>query len=205
MEYIWQSINHFAITHDTRKFFLIIYLGGAAVIALMCGLFYFAIWVAAHFALELYKYYRISSKLQLKDIFLSLYHCKLDIMFLCIGLCIDLVSHQSLTLATANQEVRILTLLRFSRFETLGRVAKVAKAMPRLFGTVKASSCVFHLSNELSDNVGHRNAPQFCWKNQDTVIFSIIFLSLIFTFIIPLSMGLNFWEIPHSIIHILSP
>ena len=205
MEYIWQSINHFAITHDARKFFLLIYLGGAAVIALVCGLFYFAIWVAAHFTLELYKYYRISSKLQLKDVLLSLYHCKLDIMFLCIGLCIDLVSHQSLTLATANQEIRILAFLRFSRIETLGRIAKVAKAMPRIFGTVKASSCVFHLSNELSEKGKHHETRHICWKVEDTIIFSLIVISLILTFILPLSMGLNFWEIPPNIIKILSP
>ncbi|MGA1825144.1 MAG: hypothetical protein ACMUIP_10835 [bacterium] len=205
MEYIRQSINNFVVTHDGQKVFLIIYIGGAAVIALLCGLFYFAIWVAAHFMLELYKYYRISSKLYLRDILLSLYHCKLDIMFLMVGLCIDVVSHQSLLLATANQEVRILSFLRFSRIASLGRIAKIARIMPRLFGTVKASMCVFHLSNELSGHVEQRHESKINWKLQDLVIVTIIVVSIIMIFMIPLSMGIGIHEILHSIIEVLSP
>lgn len=205
MEYLWQNINHYVLTHDGQRTFLIIYIGGAAFIALTCGLFYFAIWVAAHFFLELYKYYRQFSKITRSNIFHSFYHCKIDLMFLAMGLCIDVVSHHSLALATANQEIRLLSFLRMSRIESLGRIAKVAKILPRLFGTIKATSCVIHLSGELSSSLKSHEHSSIHWKTTDTIIAFITLGSLVLSFALPLSMGIEFPEIIHSMAEILAP
>jgi len=202
MEWIKQNVEFFVITHDTRKLFLIVYVGGAAVIALACGLFYFAVWVLAHLTLEIYKRTKISSKFSWQDIFISISHCKIDLTFLFMGLCIDVVSHHSIAFAVANPQLYLARVLRLFKFEGL---IKIAEMMPRVFGTVKASSCVVHLSSELAENSHTPEERSFHLKRSDVIALSIISLSLILTFIIPMTMGFGTLETAHGIIKVLSP
>ncbi|MEW5802754.1 MAG: hypothetical protein AB1847_11700 [bacterium] len=202
MEWIKQNVEFFVVTHDTRKIFLIIYVGGAAVIALACGLFYFAIWVLAHLLLEMYKRIKISSRFSWQDIVISLSHCKFDLSFLFVGLCIDVVSHHSIAFAIANPELYLVRALRIFKFEGL---IKIAEMMPRAFGTVKASSCVVHLSSELAENSHTSDEKSFKWKRSDTIALSVILLSLVLTFVVPMRMGFTIPETMHGIIEVLSP
>ncbi|MEW6381288.1 MAG: hypothetical protein AB1611_17020 [bacterium] len=203
MEWIRQNVELFAITHDTRKLFLIVYVGGAAVIALTCGLFYFAVWVMAHFVLEIYKRTKISAGFSGMDILIALSHCKLDLTFLFIGLCIDVVSHHSVAFAVANPQLYLARVLRIFKFEGL---IKTAEMMPRVFGTVKASSCVVHLSNELAENARiETDERPFRVKKPDIIALLIIFLSMLLTFVIPLKMGFTIPEILHGLIEVLAP
>jgi len=202
MEWIKQNVEFFIVTHDTRKIFLIIYVGGAAVIALACGLFYFAVWVLAHLALEIYKRAKISPRFSCHDIFISMSHCKFDLTFLFVGLCIDVISHHSIAFAIANPELYLVRVLRIFKFEGL---VKVAEMMPRVFGTVKASSCVVHLSSELTENTHITDDRYFRLKRSDIIASVIIFLSLILTFVVPMCMGFTPFETVHGIIKVLSP
>lgn len=202
MEWIKQNVEFFVVTHDTRKLFLIIYVGGAAIIALACGLFYFAVWVLAHLLLEVYKRTKISARFSWQDVLIVFSHCKVDLMFLFLGLCIDVVSHHSIAFAVANPQLYLARVLRLFKFEGL---IKVAEMMPRVFGTVKASSCVVHLSSELAEK-GHASEEQcFQVKRSDVIILGIILLSMISTFLIPMKMGFTIPEIMHGIVEILSP
>lgn len=202
MEWIKQNVEFFVITHDTRKLFLIVYVGGAAVIALACGLFYFAVWVLAHLTLEIYKRTKISPQFTWQDIFISISHCKIDLTFLFMGLCIDVVSHHSIAFAVANPQLYLARVLRLFKFEGL---IKIAEMMPRAFGTIKASSCVVHLSSELAENSHTAEERSFHLKRSDIISLVIISLSLILTFIIPMMMGFGMLETTHGIIEVLSP
>jgi|GEM_PF-2534005 len=202
MESIRQNVDLFAITHDTQKIFLIIYVGGAAVIALACGLFYFAIWVLAHFILEIYKRVKISAQFSGKDILIALSHCKLDLTFLFVGLCIDVVSHHSIAFAVANPELYMARILRIFKLEGLIRIAEM---MPRAFGTIKASSCVAHLSHELAENPHTASEENFQVKRSDIAALAISSLSIILTVAIPLGMGFTVPEIIHGLLKVLTP
>ena len=202
MEWIKQNVELFVVTHDTRKLFLIIYVGGAAIIALACGLFYFAVWVLAHLILEIYKRAKISPKFSWQDVFISISHCKFDLTFLFLGLCIDVISHHSIAFAVANPQLYLARVLRLFKFEGL---IKVAEMMPRAFGTVKASSCVVHLSSELAEKSHTSDDRYFQLKRSDVIALIIISLSLILTFLIPMRMGFTLLETVHGIIKILSP
>jgi len=202
MEWIKQNLNTFVITHDAKKVFLIVYVGGAAIIALACGLFYFAVWVLAHFILEIYKRTKISSIFSWQDVFISLSHCKIDLTFLFVGLCIDVVSHHSIAFAVANPQLYLGRLLRLFRIEGL---IKIAEMMPRAFGTVKASSCVVHLGNELAENTHTSHEHSFQMKKSDVTALIITSLSMVLTFLIPISMGFSIHDVTHGMIEVLSP
>ncbi|MCL6584483.1 MAG: hypothetical protein K6U11_12695 [bacterium] len=203
MESIRQNVELFAITHDTQKIFLIIYVGGAAVIALACGLFYFAIWVLAHFILEIYKRVKISTRFSGKDILIALSHCKLDLTFLFVGLCIDVVSHHSIAFAVANPELYMARILRIFKLEG---VIRIAEMMPRAFGTIKASSCVAHLSHELAENSHPASSEEnFKLKRSDIAALAISSLSIILTVAIPLGMGFTVPEIIHGLLKVFTP
>jgi hypothetical protein len=202
MEWIKQNVEFFVVTHDTRKLFLIVYVGGAAIIALACGLFYFAVWVLAHLLLEIYKRTKISPKFSWQDILISISHCKIDLTFLFMGLCIDVISHHSIAFAVANPQLYLARILRLFKFEGL---IKVAEMMPRAFGTVKASSCVVHLTSELAENNHHSDDRHFQQNRSDVLALGIICLSVTLTFLIPMSMGFTATEVVHGIIKVLSP
>jgi len=202
MEWIKQNVEFFVVTHDTRKLFLIVYVGGAAIIALACGLFYFAVWVLAHLLLEIYKRTKISPKFSWQDILISISHCKIDLTFLFMGLCIDVISHHSIAFAVANPQLYLARILRLFKFEGL---IKVAEMMPRAFGTVKASSCVVHLSNELAENSHTPDEQSFRLKRSDLIALGITSLSLILTFVVPMIMGFSALEIAHGVVKVLSP
>jgi hypothetical protein len=202
MEWIKQNLEIFVIGHDTRKLFLVIYIGGAAVIALTCGLFYFAVWVLAHFILEIYKRVKISPGFSWQDVAISLSHCKFDLAFLFVGLCIDVISHHSLTLAVANPELYLVRILRIFKAEGF---VKLAEMMPRVFGTIKASSCVVHLSNELAEGTHTRDEHRFQMNRSDIVCLLIICLSLTLTVLVPIHMGFSVPELVHGIGEVLSP
>lgn len=202
MDWIKQNLEIFVINHDTRKIFLVIYIGGAAIIALACGLFYFAIWVLAHFVLEIYKRFKISAGFSWQDVAISLSHCKLDLTFLFVGLCIDVISHHSIAFAVANPELYLVRILRIFKAEGL---VKLAEMMPRAFGTIKASSCVVHLGNELAEGVHASDEHPFHMNRSDIVCLLIICLSLTLTVLVPIYMGFSAPELVHGIGEILSP
>ncbi len=179
MERIKENLEAFVVSHDTRKLFLIIYVGGAAIIALVCGLFYFGMWVLAHFFLELYKRLKIYSRLSGQDIAIALSHCKIDLTFFFVGLCIDVISHHSIAFAVANPELYVVRMFRAFKLKGLIRLAEI---MPRVFGTVKASNCVIHLTYELAGNLQPDEEPKFQIKKSDLISLMIIAMALILTF-----------------------
>ena len=202
MERILNNFEAFIITHDRRKLFLIIYIGGAAIIALACGLFYFALWVVAHLFLEIYKRVRMNSGFSWQDLAIALSHCKVDLSFLFVGLCIDVICHHSIALAAANSEVYLVRMFRVLKAKTLVRLAET---MPRVFGTVKASNCVVHLAYDLAENVREDEEPKFQARKSDFISVAIILTSLVLTFIIPIRMGFTLSDVFHGIAEVLSP
>ena len=202
MERILGNFEAFIITHDRRKLFLITYIGGAAIIALVCGLFYFALWVLAHLFLEMYKRIRINSRLSWQDLAIALSHCKVDLSFLFVGLCIDVICHHSVALAAANSEAYLVRIFRVLKAKTLIRLAET---MPRVFGTVKASNCVVHLAYDLAENVREDKEPRFQARRSDFIAAAIIVASLALTFIIPVRMGFTISDVFHGITEVLSP
>lgn len=169
----------FAASHDEYPIFTIVYVVIAVILAVFFGLFYFFLWVLFHFILEVYENHIKKDPLHINFI-RSTKECLFDIMFLFIGVSIDIIFHFSAALAAGR---------------SLGGIARFIKIIPRLMGIKSAAEGTAHILVAFMHHSKKEEEPQ---ENPPLVFskwdFSAVIISVIFVFLafyIPMSLGLG--------------
>ncbi len=189
-----QKLHEFAVKHDYLKLFIIIYIALSAIIAIFLGLFYFLLWILAHFTLELYKRYHIFGKLELEDFLVAFQHCRIDFTFFFLGVAIETLAHHSFAVA-AGRAGSILRLEREALIFREIRFLESLKTLPRILGTIKASKSVAHIAKEIVSHKIPKEKEKFRIEKTDIIILFIIFGSFVISTIFLLFHGVSLKDI----------
>ncbi len=200
-----KKLHNFAIFHDYIKFFVILYVSLSAIIAIFFGLFYFLLWILFHYALELYKRFHLFHSFSLKDFLIALQHCRIDFMFLFVGIAVEAIAEHSFALAPG----RIGTLVRAEREASLLfreiRIIELLRSLPRVVGTLKASKSVAQIAKELYTHKLPKEKEKLEFDRTDMAVILIVFASFFISFLFLSAHGLSTEEIFRTYTSVLLP
>jgi len=194
MKKITKKITKFIVTHDEYSVFIIIYTLTAIVLAVFFGLFYFFLWVMLHFTMEMYENH-IKKDPIIINFLRSVKECLFDIMFLFIGLSLEIIFHLSAAFAAGR---------------SLGGIVKFIKITPKLIGIKSASEgtahvlvAIIHHSKE-KNHISEKN-PQLEFNKWDFSAVVVIIIFVFLAFYVPLSLGSTVNEVIDAGISAFNP
>ncbi len=200
-----RKLHRFAIFHDYIKLFVILYVSVSAIIAIFLGLFYFFLWILFHYALELYKRFHLFRGLSFKDFLIALQHCRIDFMFLFVGIAVEAVAEHSIALAPG----RMGALIRAEREASLlfreARIMELLRSLPRAVGALKASKSVAQIAKELYTHKVPKEKEKLELDKIDVAVGLIVFISLLASSAFLFAHGLSVKEILKVYITALLP
>jgi len=202
---IKQRFHRFAIKHDYIKLFVIFYVSASAIIAIFLGMFYFLIWILLHIFLEIYKRYHLFRKLTLEDILIAFQHCRVDIMFLFLGISVEMLTNFSFSVTAG----KLLNLAKAEKSSYIvleeSNILRIFRILPRVLGTAKASKSVAKVTEELFSHKKYIEKRELKIDKWDIIILTISISSIAIAFVYPILHGASFNEVFHSFLEVLSP
>jgi hypothetical protein len=200
-----KKLHHVAVHHDYIRLFVICYITISAILAIFLGLFYFLLWIIFHLVLELYKRKHLFGELRLDDFLVALQHARVDIMFFFLGVAIEALAHYSFAIAAGRAEALIRLEKEAQVLLREGRLLEFLRTLPRVFGTIKATKSIAHITEQLIFHKLPKEKRYFKPEKIDFIILAVVIASLAASVIIPLSHGSSFQEILENFVEILSP
>jgi len=200
-----KKVHSFAINHDYIKLFVIFYVSASALIAIFLGMFYFMLWILFHLVLEIYKRYHLFKRLTIEDFLIALQHCRVDLMFLFLGISVEMLTHFSFSL-TAGKIVNLVKAER-SSYVILeeSSLLRALRVLPRVLGTAKASKSVAKIAEEVFIDKKYVEKEKLVLEKWDIVVIAISMTSLLIAFVYPLLHGATLEEVVKSFIEVISP